>query len=107
MKIILCFFLFSYLLLAKTNVVGIDVRTWPERKINPAPNSLAISTADLKEELKEKEISKDQEIVIFCESGGRATRAKKVLEELGYKKVKNIGSWREWNRDYASKSNEE
>lgn len=86
---------------AKSNVIGIDVRTWAERKINSAKGSLAISRDDLKEELSKRKISKEQEIVVFCEAGVRAGKAKKILNDLGYKKVKNIGSWREWNKDYT------
>jgi phage shock protein E len=95
--------LFSLASLANSTVIGIDVRTWPERKLNPAEGSLAISRGDFKEELAKKKIEKDQSIVVFCESGRRATAAREELIELGYKNVKNIGSWREWNRDYRKK----
>jgi rhodanese-related sulfurtransferase len=101
MKIMLLITLFSLFSFAESDLIGIDVRSWPERKLNPAPSSLAISTGDLEEELREKKVEKDQEIVVFCEAGVRAEKAKKVLKKLGYTKVKNIGSWREWNRDYA------
>ena len=103
MKILLLTTLLSLFCFANTDVIGIDVRSWPERKLNPAPESLAISTGDLEEELAEKKIKKDQEIAVFCESGVRAEKAKKVLEKLGYDKVKNIGSWRDWNKDYSKK----
>ena len=93
--------IFSLLVFAKVDVIGIDVRTWPEQKLNPAPHSLAISRGDLEKELKEKKVDKDQKMVIFCESGGRAGQALKILSKLGYKNVENIGSWREWNKDYA------
>ncbi len=95
-------FLLSTSLIA-SEVIGIDVRTWLERKINSADGSLHIPTGDLKEELENKKVLKDQPIVVFCESGGRSARAKKVLEELGYTNVKNIGTWREWNKDYQEK----
>jgi hypothetical protein len=40
--------LFSLASLANSTVIGIDVRTWPERKLNPAEGSLAISRGDFK-----------------------------------------------------------
>ena len=95
--------LISFFTIASEKVIGIDVRTWPERKLNPAPNSLALSNDELKEELERRKINKDQKIVVFCESGGRASRTLDILKSLGYKNSKNIGSWREWNRDYSKK----
>ena len=39
-----------------------------------------------------KEIaSQDDEIYVFCRSGNRSEKAKKILEEAGYKQVYNIG----------------
>lgn len=37
------------------------------------------------------EISKDEEILLYCESGSRATIAKSMMEQVGFKKVSNGG----------------
>jgi rhodanese-related sulfurtransferase len=104
MKTLVFLLVFNFLTFANTDVIGIDVRTWPERKFNPAPNSLAISNGELEEQIEQRNIPKDKKIVIFCEAGVRAERGMEILQKLGYKNVKNIGSWRDWNKDYAQKA---
>lgn len=37
------------------------------------------------------EIPKDEEILLYCESGSRATIAKSMMEQNGFTKVKNGG----------------
>ena len=44
------------------------------------------------------DLSKDSKIYTFCNSGGRAGRAKKILEEAGFTNVENakgIVQWKE------------
>ena len=36
--------------------------------------------------------SKDQQIYLYCRSGGRAGRAELILKDLGYQNVENLGS---------------
>ena len=38
-------------------------------------------------------ISKDEEIFLFCRSGNRSEKAKKILEADGYTRVINIGGF--------------
>ena len=40
-------------------------------------------------------ISKDEEIFLFCRSGKRSGKAKKILEAEGYTRVINIGGFEE------------
>ncbi|MEN0075204.1 MAG: rhodanese-like domain-containing protein [Paracraurococcus sp.] len=35
-------------------------------------------------------------VVTYCASGGRAALAGKVLRELGYKDVRNLGGFKDW-----------
>ncbi len=37
------------------------------------------------------DLSKDEEIVLYCESGNRAMMAKSMLEDMGFKNVVNCG----------------
>lgn len=47
--------------------------------------------------LTEKGITADKQIVVYCQSGARASVAWAALDDLGYPKVKNyIGSWHDW-----------
>lgn len=79
------------------NIIGLDVRSVEEVKVNPAPRSINIPLDELSE-LAESKLDKNREIYVFCESGFRASKAKKLLEELGFKRVTNINSWRDWNK---------
>lgn len=84
-------------------VLGLDIRSAMEQKINPAPGSITLTLNELSQDpealLKQKDLKrKDQPIFVFCESGGRASRAKNLLEKQGYTKVFNIIDWRNWNQ---------
>lgn len=96
--------LFSFIMLCFFSVssfagmfIGLDVRSDYEVKENPAPKSIHITMGDLKEKAP-KLLDKNKEIFVFCESGGRAKQAVKILKEMGYARVENIGSWRDWNK---------
>ncbi len=56
------------------------------------------SSADLAAAYEAKGITKDKEIVLYCEGGVRASHTYFVLKHLlGYPNVKNyVGSWGEW-----------
>ncbi len=47
------------------------------------------------------ENTKEREIVTYCRSGGRSKEAQKIMEQLGYKNIKNIAggiiNWQEKN----------
>ena len=59
------------------------------------------SVTDLLYDFERKEITKDKEIIFYCQSGTRSALCTFVLAELlGYKNVKNYdGSWIEWSHD--------
>jgi len=57
---------------------------------------------DLEYNLAQKGITKDKEIIVYCQSGSRSSHAAFVLRKvLDYPKVKNYdGSWIEWSYQY-------
>ncbi len=59
------------------------------------------SVTDLLYDFERKGVTKDKEIIFYCQSGTRSAHSVFVLAELlGYKKVKNYdGSWIEWSHD--------
>jgi rhodanese-related sulfurtransferase len=77
--------------------IGLDVRTKGETINNPAPGSFNIPISELTKSTL-KGISKDKSLKVFCEAGGRANKALRILKANGYNKIENIGSWREWNQ---------
>lgn len=42
------------------------------------------------------ELRKDRPIVLYCASGGRAALAGKLLKDMGYQKVYNLGGLADW-----------
>jgi rhodanese-related sulfurtransferase len=77
--------------------IGLDVRNEEEVIDNPAPSSVHIPLGRLPDEVESEISDKTSNILVFCEKGGRAERAKEYLESLGYSSVENFGTWREWN----------
>ncbi|NOD36011.1 MULTISPECIES: rhodanese-like domain-containing protein [unclassified Ruegeria] len=42
------------------------------------------------------ELRKDRPIVLYCASGGRAALAGKLLKDMGYRQVYNLGGLADW-----------
>ena len=45
---------------------------------------------------KKPEFQTDRPIVLFCAAGGRAALAGKMLKDLGYEQVYNMGGFKDW-----------
>lgn len=43
-----------------------------------------------------KKVSKDKEVIVYCQSGSRSASAAKQLKSMGYAKVYNLGSIGKW-----------
>ena len=54
---------------------------------------------DLEHDLRQKEIDRDKEIIVYCHSGSRSSHTYFVLKKvLKFQNVKNYdGSWIEWS----------
>ena len=44
----------------------------------------------------DKNFSTDKTVILHCASGGRAALAGKLLKDLGYDKVYNLGGFKDW-----------
>lgn len=63
-------------------------------------NSKLIPVGELSSRLDEIESQKENEVVCLCRSGGRSEQACKLLEEKGFRDVKNLkGGINEWARE--------
>jgi thiosulfate/3-mercaptopyruvate sulfurtransferase len=73
--------------------------TWLEYKQAIAEDMSFKTTDELKKMYEEKGITKDKNIIVYCQSGVRSAHTTFVLTELlGYENVKNFdGSWIEWS----------
>jgi rhodanese-related sulfurtransferase len=52
--------------------------------------------ADLSAPTAEKSLSFDKPVILHCAGGGRAALAGKLLKEMGYEKVYNLGGFKDW-----------
>lgn len=68
----------------------LDVRTKEEWLEDHLEDAVHVAVSDLNTETLSV-FDKDEEITVFCAAGGRAARAKAVMEELGFKNVTNGG----------------
>ena len=88
--------------LVADGAVLLDVRTGEEyagRHLNGAVN---IPVGDLQSRIGEVEklsgSHKDKPIVVYCQSGSRADKAKATLRAAGYTQVTNLGGIDDWDR---------
>lgn len=82
--------------LTHTNKQFIDVRTPGEFKGNHIRGFKNIPLHQLSEKAN-KDLSKDNEVIIICQSGMRSQKASKILKKLGFTEVTNVkggmGAW--------------
>ncbi|MDO9414378.1 MAG: rhodanese-like domain-containing protein [Pseudolabrys sp.] len=52
--------------------------------------------ADLSSPTAEKSLAFDKPVILHCASGGRAALAGKLLKEMGYSTVYNLGGFKDW-----------
>ena len=83
----------------KTNHLKlIDVREPHELEISRLPNATNIPLGQLAARLSELDGAED--LVLFCKSGARSTRALELLTSAGFKKVKNLkGGINAWAKE--------
>ncbi len=82
--------LFSGPLFADT--IWLDVRSYGENANESLAGSINIPHTQVAKEISGVIKDKNTQINVFCRSGGRAGKALKVLKELGYSNVENVGS---------------
>ena len=81
----------------------LDIRDAPElEKTGRAVGSHHISRgmlefrADPALQSHDPELRKDRPIILHCASGGRAALAGKLLKDMGYQQVYNMGGFKDW-----------
>ena len=72
----------------KNGAIFVDVRNPPELKEGFAPYAVNIPLGELKQRFGE--LSKDQDLLIYCRSGRRSEAATRILMEQGYDRVYNV-----------------
>jgi rhodanese-related sulfurtransferase len=90
-------------MMAKGNVLVVDVRDAPEvdksGKIAGAVNvsrGMLEFRADPDTPYHDKTFAKDKPVIVYCASGGRSALSGKVLKDMGYGEVYNLGAFKDW-----------
>lgn len=81
----------------------VDVRDAPEvqqsGKVKGAVNvsrGLLEFRADPESPMHHPELRADRPVILYCASGGRSALAGRVLQDMGYRKVFNLGGFKDW-----------
>jgi rhodanese-related sulfurtransferase len=90
-------------MMAKGNTLVIDVRDAPEvEKSGKVAGAVNVSRgmlefrADPESPYHDKAFAKGKTVILYCASGGRSALAGKVLKDMGYAQVYNLGAFKDW-----------
>jgi rhodanese-related sulfurtransferase len=90
-------------MIAKGDTLVVDVRDAPEvqasGKVAGAVNvsrGMLEFRADPDLPSHDKNFAKDKTVILYCGSGGRSALAGKLLKDLGYERVYNLGAFKDW-----------
>ncbi len=90
-------------MIANGNTLVVDVRDAPEVAASgKVAGAVHVSRgmlefrADPELPSHDKNFAKDKDVILYCGSGGRAALAGKLLKDLGYEKVYNLGGFKDW-----------
>ena len=90
-------------MIAKGDAVVVDVRDAPEVATSgKVAGAVHVSRgmlefrADPELPSHDKNFVKDKTVIVYCGSGGRAALAGKLLKDMGYGEVYNLGAFKDW-----------
>jgi rhodanese-related sulfurtransferase len=90
-------------MMAKGNTLVVDVRDGTEvAQSGKVAGALHVSRgllefrADPEAPTHDKNFAKDRTVILYCASGGRAALGGKLLKDMGYAKVFNLGGFKDW-----------
>src|SRR5436305_6124877 len=90
-------------MIGKGNTLVLDVRDVPEvEKSGKVAGAVNVSRgmlefrADPDSPYHDKNFARDKTVILYCASGGRSALAGKVLKDMGYEKVYNVGGFKDW-----------
>jgi rhodanese-related sulfurtransferase len=90
-------------IMAKGNTLMVDVRDAPElANSGKVAGAVHVSRgmlefrADPESSYYDKSFVPEKTLILYCASGLRATLAGKVLKDMGYREVYNLGAFKDW-----------
>ena len=89
-------------MIRKGNTLVVDVRDAPEVAVSgKVAGAVHVSRgmlefrADPESPYHDTNFDKDKAVILYCASGGRAALAGKLLKDMGYDKVYNVGGFKD------------
>ena len=90
-------------MMAKGNTLVVDLRDGTEvaasGKVAGAVNhsrGVLEFRADPDSPSFDQQFDRSKNVIVYCAAGGRAALAGKLLKEMGYEKVYNLGGFKDW-----------
>ena len=90
-------------LMAKGDTLVVDVRDAPEvEKTGKVAGAFNVSRgmlefrADPDSPYHDVHFAKDKAVILYCASGGRSALSGKLLKDMGYDRVYNLGAFKDW-----------
>ena len=101
LRIITIALFFSISLINDVYSVMIDVRTKEEWDSGHIEGATHIPLKNLSDKIDEFTKDFNEEILLYCRSGNRSGKGKKLLDEIGYTNTKNLGGIKNVNENYG------
>ena len=90
-------------MIARGDALVVDIRDAPEvAATGKVAGAVHVSRgmlefrADPELPSHDKNFAKERTVIVYCGSGGRAALAGRMLKDLGYEKVFNLGGFKDW-----------
>src|SRR5215472_9828599 len=90
-------------MIAKGNTLVVDVRDAPEvQQSGKVAGAVHVSRgmlefrADPESPYHDKSFAKGKTVIVYCASGGRSALSGKLLKDMGYGHVYNLGAFKDW-----------
>lgn len=77
--------------LVSEGAIVVDVRTPGEYETDHIENAINIDSNEIKYVIKGKIKDYETKIIVYCQSGNRSSESAKILVNLGYKNVYDMG----------------
>lgn len=89
--------------LTNSNYQFIDVRTDDEYDSGHIPNSIHIPLHEIQDRMSEIDSLKNKNIIAYCRSGARSSKATKILVKAGFDVLNLSGGVLSWKGDLTKK----
>jgi rhodanese-related sulfurtransferase len=90
-------------MIAKGDTLVVDVRDGPEvEQSGKVAGAVHVSRgllefrADPESPYHNQNFDKDKAVIVYCASGGRSALSGKLLKDMGYDRVYNLGAFKDW-----------